>query len=213
MAGGQRSGVSSTPDPQIAAAPAPTRPLLSSPHTTGHRIKRLVWNAVGSTLFRWSPRWLFGWRVMLLNLFGAKVSPKARVYPTCRVLMPWNLEMAEHATLANDVECYNVSPVKIGARSVISQLCYLCPGSHDFEDPARPITYEPITIGSDVWIAADVFVGPGVTIGDGAVVGARAGVFADLPPWTVCVGMPCKPVRKRVMKTKEGTQASPPPSP
>jgi putative colanic acid biosynthesis acetyltransferase WcaF len=170
-------------------------------------VKRLLWGVVSGTLFRWSPRWLFGWRRMLLNLFGAKVDRTARVYPSCRVLMPWNLEMAAGATLANDVDCYNVSPVRIGARTVISQLCYLCPGSHDFEDPRRPITYEPITIGSDVWIAADVFVGPGVTIGDGAVVGARAGVFKDLPAWTVCVGMPAKPVRKREMKG-EGTEAS-----
>jgi putative colanic acid biosynthesis acetyltransferase WcaF len=48
-------------------------------------------------------------------------------------------------------------------------------------------------------VAADAFVGPGVTIGAGAVVGARSNVFGDLPAWTVCVGSPARPVKRRTL--------------
>ena len=63
-----------------------------------------------------------------------------------------------------------------------------------------PLVWKPIRIGSECWIAAGVFVGPGVTVGDGTVVGARAVVTKDMPPWTVCAGNPCKPLKPRILQ-------------
>ena len=40
---------------------------------------------------------------------------------------------------------------------------------------------------------------PGVTIGNGAVIAARSVVTKDMPEWMVCGGMPCKPLKERVM--------------
>ncbi len=53
----------------------------------------------------------------------------------------------------------------------------------------------PITVGNDVWIGGNVTVLPGVTIGDGCVVGAGSVVTRDIPPHTVAVGNPCRPIR------------------
>lgn len=125
---------------------------------------------------------------------------KARVYPRVRIWAPWNLSMDDYATLADDVDCYCVKPIHIGAHSVVSQYCYLCGATHDFDKPKRPLIAKPITIESDVWLAADVFVAPGVTIGNGTVVGARSSVFEDLPPWKVCMGTPATPVRDRIIE-------------
>ena len=65
----------------------------------------------------------------------------------------------------------------------------------------RPYTRERtkggVTIGNDVWIATDVLILSGVTIGDGCCIGARSVVTRDLPPYSICVGTPCKPVKKR----------------
>jgi len=168
-----------------------------SPHTLGDRIGRVLWGIVQSTLFRWSPRPCFRWRVLLLNLFGAGAHPRARPYPGARVWSPGNLTLGEHATLADGVEVYCVERITIGAGTTVSQHSYLCGATHDSDDPAFPLVPMPITIGQRVWIAADVFVGPGVTIGDGAVVGARSSVFRDIEPWTVNAGSPSKALRKR----------------
>ncbi|MGU3662113.1 MULTISPECIES: chloramphenicol acetyltransferase [unclassified Methylobacterium] len=55
----------------------------------------------------------------------------------------------------------------------------------------------PVAIGHDVWIGHGVVVLPGRTIGTGAVVGAGAIVTRDVEPYTIVVGNPAKPVRRR----------------
>jgi glycosyltransferase involved in cell wall biosynthesis/acetyltransferase-like isoleucine patch superfamily enzyme len=39
---------------------------------------------------------------------------------------------------------------------------------------------------------------PGVTIGEGCSVGSMSLITRDLPPWTLCYGIPAKPVKERV---------------
>ncbi len=65
--------------------------------------------------------------------------------------------------------------------------------------PARedlPIKGDTV-IGNDVWIGQNATILPGVHIGDGAIVGANSVVGSDISPYTVAVGNPAKPVRKR----------------
>lgn len=172
-------------------------PEQDSPHGLGNRLGRVLWGVVYSVFFRTSPRFLHGYRNRLLRAFGARLHPSARVYPGARIWAPWNLRMREHACIGDDVDVYCVAPVTIGSRSTVSQYCYLCSATHDFERPHHPLVTAAITLGDNVWLAADVFVGPGVTVGDGTVVGARSSVFGDLPRWVVAVGSPARAVRER----------------
>ena len=169
-----------------------SEPLQDSPHSLRNRVMRTLWGAVYLTLVRPSPRNLHRWRNWVLRACGAKLHPTARVGPRARVWAPWRLTMGERSCIADDVDCYNIGGVTIGANSTVSQYSYLCGATHDFEDVDHPLVPRAITIGASVWIAADVFVAPGVTIGDGTVVGARSSVFGDLPPWVVAVGTPAK---------------------
>ncbi len=54
-----------------------------------------------------------------------------------------------------------------------------------------------VAVENDVWIGANVTILKGVVIGEGSVVGAHSVVSKNIPPYTVCVGAPCKPIRKR----------------
>lgn len=172
----------------------------TSAHSRGNQIARAVWGLVQATLFRLSPRPMHRWRNWLLRSFGADLHRTARVYPCARIWAPWNLTMAEFATIADHVEVYDVAPIAIGASTTVSQFSHLCAATHDFEQIDFPLVPKPIAIGSRCWVAAEAFVGPGVTIADGVVVGARSTVLGDLPAWTVCVGTPARPVRPRTLR-------------
>jgi phosphonate metabolism protein (transferase hexapeptide repeat family) len=52
-------------------------------------------------------------------------------------------------------------------------------------------------IGHDTWLGHNVVVMPGVSIGTGAVIGSGAVVTKDVEPYTIAVGVPAKPIRKR----------------
>jgi putative colanic acid biosynthesis acetyltransferase WcaF len=158
---------------------------------------RWLWLAVQSTLFRWSPRPLHGFRAALLRLFGAEIAGPVVIFPTARVTYPKNLFLAERSMVGPYVKLYNLAPIRLERGANISQYCHLCAGTHDFNRWSMPLVTAPIVIGANVWLGADVFVGPGVTVGELSVVGARSVVVNDLPPRQVCVGSPCRPIRER----------------
>lgn len=165
--------------------------------TFPNRLARFIWQLVWLFGARWTPPALHRWRIFLLNAFGAQVSWRAYVYSSATIWAPWNLSIDKYGTLARDVVCYNIAPIAIGARAVVSQGAHLCTGSHDFLDPAFPLTAKPIFIGRRAWVCADAFVGPGVTLGDGAILAAAGMAHCDLLPWSIYGGNPAKFLRSR----------------
>ena len=160
---------------------------------------RFLWRLVECTLFRWSPRPWHGFRARLLRAFGADIAAPSQVviFPTVRVVYPWNLRLAPRAMIGPHVLIYNLARVTVEYGANLSQYCHLCAGTHDFTRWSMPLIAQPIVIGDNAWLAAEVFVGPGVTVGELCVVGARSVVLRDLPPRQICVGQPCRPVKPR----------------
>lgn len=54
----------------------------------------------------------------------------------------------------------------------------------------------PIVIEDDVWIGAKASIMPGVRVGKGSIVGVSSVVSTDVPPFTVVMGIPARPVKK-----------------
>lgn len=156
-----------------------------------------LWWLIQATFFRWSPQFMYGWRAMLLRIFGAKVGIGVIIRPTVSITYPWKVEIGDYAWIGDQAVLYSLGEIKIGAHSVVSQRSYLCAGDHDYAKTDFPIRGARIVIGEEVWVAADVFIAPGVTIGNGAVIGARSSVFEDMPHEMVCLGYPCKPIKPR----------------
>lgn len=159
-----------------------------------------LWWCVQYFFFAHSPQFMYGWRNFWLRRFGAKIGKKVLIRPSVKIVYPWKLSIGDYSWVGDDVSLYTLGEIEIGSNSVISQKCYICTGSHDFNSPTFDIFAKKISIGNGVWLAADVFVAPGVTIGDGVVVGARSTVLHDLPEGMICYGNPAKPVKPRVMK-------------
>lgn len=172
--------------------------------TVANRIGRTLWSLVWLLLYRTSPRPMHFWRRWLLRLFGARIGAGARSYSRVRIWAPWNLTMGAYSCLANDVDCYCVAPVTLGAYAVVSQYAYLCAATHDIRDPSFPLVVAPIVIEDEAWVAAGAFVGPGVRIGEGAVVGARSVVMEDVPAWTVMASGELREIGKRPPQARRG---------
>lgn len=171
-------------------------------HSLGSKLCRIVWNVVWFLLFRTTPRGcLFRpWRVALLKLFGARISWTSNVLPTCRIWQPWKLTMGRYACLSADVDCYSVDQITLGENVVVSQGVRLCSASHDIGSCTMELTYKPIKVENNAWIAGWALILPGVTIGEGAVVAAGAVVTKDVEPWAVVGGNPAKFIKWRELK-------------
>ncbi len=166
-----------------------------------NRFARVAWGAAYTFFFRLSPTPFHAWRRMILRLFGARIGRYAHPYPRCRIWAPWNLTMGDHSCLGNDVECYSVAAVTLGAHAIVSQRSHLCAATHDYTDPSFPLVARPISIEPHAWVAAEAFVGPGVTVGEGAVLAARTVVVKDVQPWAVVAGNPARIVKWRRHET------------
>lgn len=147
---------------------------------------------VAALFFRPSPRLCHAWRAFLLRVFGAKLGARCHIYPRAVVWAPWNLECGDGVCIADGAEIYNPSPVRLGARVVVSQGAFLCGASHDYTTAEFPLISAPIVVGEGAWIAAHAIVLMGVAIGAQSVIGAGSVVTRDVPPRVVCAGNPAR---------------------
>ena len=161
-----------------------------------NKLARLLWGAVYILLFRVSPVPAHAWRRALLRAFGARVAPSVVIYPSARIWAPWALHLEEGATIGWGCELYNVAPIRLGRRAIVSQYAYVCTASHDYQSEFQ-LLGAPVCIEVEAWVGAGSFIGPGVTIGRGAVVGARAVVTRSLSPWSVVAGNPAQTIGRR----------------
>lgn len=106
-----------------------------------------LWWLVQSTLFRFSPRFLYGFRRWLLRLFGARIGRGVVIRPSAQITYPWFLSVGDYSWIGDDTVVYNLAPILIGANVALAHRVYLCTGLHDigrtdFRIDARPIHIE-----------------------------------------------------------------------
>ena len=152
-------------------------------------VGRVLWGLF-QPLFRFSPRPLWGWRRLILRIFGAEVGPGVHIYPTVKIAIPWNLRLAQGAAVGDHAILYALGQISLDERATVSQYAHLCAGTHALDQPQRPLVKATVRVGADAWICADSFLGPGVEVGACAVVGARAVVVRDVPPGALAAGNP-----------------------
>ena len=168
-------------------------------YSSGEQMRRILWS-LGRWLIRLSPRPCFGWRRVVLRLFGARVGAHVNVYPSTHLYMPWNVEIGDWTALGEDVFVYSLGKVSIGKSVTLSYRAHVCAGTHDLNDPTLPLLKPPVTIEDGVWVGTEAFIGPRVRVGRAAVVGARAVVVKDVAPLDVVAGNPARPISRRQLR-------------
>ena len=92
--------------------------------------------------------------------------------------------------------------VEIGDHCMFANGCFVSDGTHRFDDPDKPVTWQgfttkgPTRIGDNVWCGANVVVTSGVTIGERSVIAANSVVTRDVPPFSIAAGAPAKVLKQ-----------------
>lgn len=157
-----------------------------------------------------------GWVYLILFITGGnfirksklkRVGRNLKVSPTAFFKYPENIEIGNDVFINHLCSIWAApnGPIRIGNDVLFGPNSSVIASNHGVA-PGRLIREQegddaPITIGNDVWIGANVVVTAGVHIGDGVVVGAGAVVTKDLPPYSICVGVPARPVKFRNLDT------------
>src|SRR5437764_9756053 len=168
-----------------------------SPWSAQDRARRLLWEFCWFVFCSWTPKPANPWRLFWLDLFGATIEGKPFVHQRARIAIPWHITLRDGACLGDRANAYSLGEIEIGPRATVAQEAYLSSASHDFNDPAMPLTVAKITIGEDAFIGARAFVLPGVRIGARAVVGACSVVTKDVPDNVIAAGNPCRMLKPR----------------
>jgi acetyltransferase-like isoleucine patch superfamily enzyme len=78
-------------------------------------------------------------------------------------------------------------------------------GSYLSEWEGFPVSFEPVNIGSRVWLP-NAQVNPGVSIGNDVVVAASSLVTSDLPDGCLAAGIPAKVIKDRIYPVTMGLE-------
>ena len=124
------------------------------------------------------------------------------------------LEIGENVEINDDVHIGATEKIIIGDDVLIASKVYISDHNHgnykgeEQDSPMsipkkRKIYSSPIKIERNVWIGEFVSILQGVTVGEGSIIGTMSVVTKDIPPYTIAVGSPAKPIKKYNFKTKK----------
>ena len=92
--------------------------------------------------------------------------------------------------------------IKIGNNVMTGPNVQIYAFNHGMDHGDNPMidqhfTEKDVVIGDDVWIGGGAIILPGVKIGTGVVVAAGSVVTKELPPNTICGGVPARVIKDR----------------
>jgi lipopolysaccharide O-acetyltransferase len=118
-----------------------------------------------------------------------------------------NISIGDYVCFSDGVHVSAINSIKIGKNTLFGSRIYVSDHNHGVyrgelqSAPDEPPAHRrlggggPVVIGENVWIGDNtVIVGP-VTIGNGAIVGANSVLRGSVPPNTMVVGAPAKPIK------------------
>lgn len=111
----------------------------------------------------------------------------------------YNIYIGEGSFVNFDCVFLDLSPIRIGCRTLVGPKVQLLTARHPFDAAERATGIESglaIRIGDDCWLGGGAIVCPGVTIGDRAIVGAGAVVTRDIPSDCIVAGNPARILRR-----------------
>lgn len=139
-----------------------------------------------------------------LFLFSKRTGKNNRLGPKGRFLHPREIFLGDNIYIAPNFHI-SARNLKFGNNIIIGPNLLLECEDHIFKNIGKTIwstfteerTPGFVTIEDDVWIGGNVTILKNVIIGEGCIIGAGSVVTKSMPPYTICVGSPCRPIKVR----------------
>ena len=149
------------------------------------------------------------------------------IYPLAKILSPDRITIGdnviiddfvfigshERLVIGNHVHIAALASVTGGGTCLLSDFCGISSGARiltgtdDFSGPGltgptipaefRAVERGATIVGAHALVGANAVVLPEVTIGEGAAIGAGSVVTVNVEPWTICVGVPARVIKRR----------------
>ena len=157
---------------------------------------RAVWYFVSLLVFEsgWFP--LSRFKTALLRCFGASIGGGLVIKQHVRIKYPWRLVIGDHCWIGQGTWIDNIENVSIGSHVCVSQLTYLCSGSHNYRVRTFDLDAREIRIADGAWLGARCLILGGVTVGPNAMVTAGSVVNRDVEAAAIVCGNPATPLER-----------------
>ncbi len=135
------------------------------------------------------------YRRLLKELFTGGFGEGSNVVGPLFVNLGANVHIGSHVSIMPYFKCMAAGNVFIDDHARIAMNSSIITNNHDFYE-RDILTVQDVHICENAWIGAGATILPGVTVGRNAVVGAGSVVTKDVPPNTVVVGSPARPIKQ-----------------
>ena len=160
-------------------------------------IKKVLWYFFNALFFTNRLNTINSSKIFLLHLFGAKIGRGVIIKPRVNIKYPWLLEIGDYTWIGESVWIDNITEVKIGNNSCISQGAMLLTGNHDYKKTTFDLILGKIILEDGVWIGARAVVCPGVYCGSHSVLTVSSVVSRNMGPYMIYRGNPAVAIKKR----------------
>jgi maltose O-acetyltransferase len=144
---------------------------------------------------------LYRMKARLYRWTGLDVDPTVRLVSSVSIWGQMPLHIGKDTFIGHEVLITGATaPIHIGNDVDIAPRVNIISGTHEIDtsgarSAGRGISL-PIVIEDGVWIGAATIIIGGVTVGRKSIIGAGSVVISSIPPFTLAVGNPCRPVKK-----------------
>lgn len=139
------------------------------------------------------------------GLHEAHIGKGARIRPTVLLRSGERIYIGDYCTINHNNILWagpKNAVIRLGKNVITGPHVQIFAFNHSTEQGQGPMIDQPFTeqdviIGDDVWIGAGSIILAGARIGEGVVVAASSVVTGELPPYTICGGVPARVIKSR----------------